>query len=209
MRQGGYQDDPVSIRRELRILKGKVYKVIGLDIDPIAKQNPFVDEIHLMADEKWPLDNDSADLVLCDNVLEHLEKPETFFLECKRVLRNKGYVCIRTPNLYHYVGLFAKFIPTEYQYALLSRIQKGRKEIDIFPKFYRCNTIPRLRSLLKRFGFRDVIVYGYEAEPSYLEFARFCYFLGTIYQKFAPRCLASTIFAFAILNKRTKEMRLI
>lgn len=46
--RGSYKDDPVVIRRQLRILKGKVYKVIGLDIDPAAVENPFIDEFYLL-----------------------------------------------------------------------------------------------------------------------------------------------------------------
>ena len=33
---GGYGDDPVALRRDLRVFRGKVKKVIGLDVDPSA-----------------------------------------------------------------------------------------------------------------------------------------------------------------------------
>ena len=37
--RGEYVDDPVAIRKGLRVLRGKVAKVIGLDVDPAAQTN--------------------------------------------------------------------------------------------------------------------------------------------------------------------------
>jgi len=85
--RGAHRDDPVVIRRELKILKGKVQKVIGLDIDPVAEENPYIDEFYLLKGDVWPLQDDSVDLCISDAVLEHLERPESFFAECARVLR--------------------------------------------------------------------------------------------------------------------------
>ena len=42
--RGEYAEDPVAIRRDLRILKGRCAKVIGIDADPGASVNPCVDE---------------------------------------------------------------------------------------------------------------------------------------------------------------------
>jgi len=96
---GAYGEDPIRVRRDLRILKRKVRKVVGLDVDPAAATNPLIDEFILIGqDGRWPLSSRQADLVLCDNVLEHLEDPEGFFEEAGRVLKPGGYLCIRTPN---------------------------------------------------------------------------------------------------------------
>ena len=40
------------------------------------------------------------------------------------------------------------------------------------------------------------VVYGYEAEPSYLHFSKLSYGLGVLHQKFAPGFLRPAIFAF-------------
>jgi len=40
-------------------------------------------------------------------------------------------------------------------------------------------------------------VYGYQSQPSSLAFSRPLYFLGTLHQRFAPKFLKPTIFAFA------------
>ena len=102
-----YSMDPVSIRRELRVLKGKCQKVIGIDVDKTAIENPFLDEFRPIHGPHWPLDGDSVDVCICDYVPEHVEEPHKFFCEIGRVTKPGGYVCIRTPNALSYFGLLA------------------------------------------------------------------------------------------------------
>ena len=45
--------------------------------------------------EALPLQDGSADLVFMSNVYHHLNDPAAVVLECHRVLRQAGYVCIR------------------------------------------------------------------------------------------------------------------
>jgi len=56
--------------------------------------------------------------------------------------------------------------------------------------------------MMKKHGFEGV-VYGYEAEPSYLSFSKSAYRLGVLHQRFAPRFLKPVIFAFGKSNKDT------
>lgn len=198
--RGAHRDDPVSLRRELRVLKGKVQRFIGIDVDPIAEQNPFLDEFHLLSEDQWPLAEDSVDLCISDYVLEHLDRPDRFFSESRRVLRDEGYLCIRTANARSYVALLAGLVPSRLHCAVLARAQNGRKEVDIFPKVFKCNSISKIRKALSKFGFEHV-VYGYEPEPSYLSFSRAAYWCGTLHQRYAPGFIRSVIFAYAKLNK--------
>jgi SAM-dependent methyltransferase len=194
--RGAYADDPTPVRRDLRILKGKVKKVIGIDIDESSEKNPCLDEFNFITEQNlWPLQDSSVDLCLCDNVLEHVEDPEAFFSECQRIVKQGGYLCIRTTNLLSYVGILSKLVPNKLSARVLSRVQDKRREEDIFPTLYRCNTIRRVRSMLEDHGFYHC-VYGYEAEPSYLSFSRLSYFLGVMHQRFAPRGIRVAIFAF-------------
>jgi len=198
--RGAYADDRVPVRKNLRILKGKVARVIGLDVDPAAQSNPFQDEFRLLTGPRWPVEDDSIDLCLCDHVLEHLGQPESFFENCRRVLKNGGYLCIRTPNAWSYVAWVSKLIPDHLHSRVLARVQEERKEEDVFPTLYRCNSLPRLRRMLDRYGFEHV-VYGYEPEPGYLEFSALAYALGVLHQRFAPRFLRPVLHAFARLRK--------
>ena len=42
--RGAWVGDKVAFRRELRALKGKVEKVIGIDVDPAGADNPCLDQ---------------------------------------------------------------------------------------------------------------------------------------------------------------------
>jgi len=193
---GSFEKDPVVWRRSLKVLKGKAAHVIGLDVDETARRNPFVDEFRpLQNGQKWPVESGTVDFVLCDYVLEHLLVPEAFFQEAARALRKGGVVAIRTPNLLSYFGLVARWVPTTFKASFLKMAQPGRDEGDVYPACYRCNTVAKIRGALERNGFEHA-VYGYEPEPSYLNFSSAAYALGVLQQRFAPRRFRVQVFAF-------------
>ena len=194
--RGAYSQDKVSLRRNLRILKGKCKRVIGIDVDNNAADNPYLDEFRLCEGMRWPLEDGSIDLCLCDSVLEHVADPGMFFSESHRVIKSGGYLCIRTPNILSYFGLVSKLIPNRFHAEVVKSVQDKRHQEDVFPTLYRCNTKRKIRQMLAKNGF-DVCVYGYEAEPTYLSFSRFWFFLGVLHQHFAPNVCKVTLFAFA------------
>lgn len=194
--RGAYQDDHVAFRRNLRILRGKCKTVIGVDVDPNAGSNPYLDEFRLIQESTWPVDSESVDLCVADFVLEHLDEPDMFFAECARTLRVGGLLAFRTTNAWSYIALAARLIPNRRHAEVLGRAQDGRRQQDVFPTRYQCNTLRATRRLLERHGFSGV-VYGYEAEPSYLSFSRFMYFLGVLHQRFAPSLFKASLFGFA------------
>jgi SAM-dependent methyltransferase len=193
--RGAYASDPLPLRRDLRIFKGKVGQVIGIDASPAGMDNPFLDAFYCLQGTKWPLADESADACICDNVLEHLPDAAAFFAEARRVLRPGGVICIRTPNRWNYVALLARLIPNRSHARVLERAKPNLKEEDVFPTLYRCNTLPAVRKALAVSGF-DAVVYGYEAEPSYLSFSPIAYALGVLHQKAAPGFFKAAIFAF-------------
>lgn len=200
--RGAWLDDPVAIRKDLRLLKGYVKCVIGIDIDPSAKSNPAIDEfIEMRRAGPWPLEAASVDIVISDAVLEHLAEPDEFFSEAKRVLKPGGFLCIRTSNTLSYVALASRLLPAKKHASVLERVQPIRSEEDVFPKLYRCNTVRKVRRSLSTHGFEGV-VYGFDSDPQYLEFSRLAYRLGVLHQRFAPRIFAPAIFAFARAARR-------
>lgn len=194
--RGAYQDDPVPLRRQARILRGKVGTVIGLDADPRAAHNPYIDEFQQVDGPRWQVGDACADMVISDNVLEHLKRPADFFSEAARVLKPGGKLCIRTPNLLGYAAILSRLIPNRMHARLLGEVKDHVHAQDVFPAYYRCNTIASLRRALQEVGFSGV-VYGYEAEPSYLEFSRLAYALGVLHQRFSPGWMKLAIFCFA------------
>lgn len=198
--RGAYGEDVVKPRRDLRILRGKVEQVIGIDVDEAARNNPYIDAFRMIDGPRWPVEDSSVDMIVCDNVVEHIEDPASFFGEIRRVLKDDGLVCIRTSNRWSYVCLAASIIPNKYHSAVLSRVQRGRLTEDVFPTVYRCNSSGALRRMLRRHGF-NAVVYGYEAEPGYLAFSKITYALGVFHQKYAPKFLKPALFAFGRLSK--------
>jgi len=197
--RGGHAEDPVSFRRRLRCLKGKVAKVIGVDVDASANDNPTIDEFRKLGPgQAWPIEDKSVNLIISDCVLEHLQEPRTLFSEARRVLVPGGFLCIRTTNVLGYVGAASRLVPNRRHAALVTRLQRSRKPADVFPTLYKCNTIRAVRREMAKHGFRSV-VYGHTPEPSYLSFSKLAYAVGVLHQRLAPSALSLTIFAFGQL----------
>ena len=192
--RGSLAQDKVPYRKSLRTLKGSCSRVVGIDVDPQARSNPFVDEFRPISDRNWPVDDATIQLCLCDFVLEHVDDPDHFFAEIRRVLCPGGYVCIRTPNASSYFGILSKIIPNRLHAHVAHRVQ-DRDEQDVFPTRYRCNTARRLRNALQENDFRHC-VYGYEAEPSYFKFSALLYRVASWHQRHAPKAIRVTLFAF-------------
>lgn len=198
--RGAYDEDPVAVRRDIRIFKGKVARVIGIDVDPAGAINPFLDEFRILGGGDWPVPESSIDVVVADCVLEHVADPPAFFQNARRVLRSNGALCIRTTNAWSYVALAARLVPNRHHARVTARVQERRKAVDVFPTLYRCNSVSKLRRALADNGFEGV-AYGYEAEPSYLEFSRVIYGLGVLHQRLAPRFFRPVLHAFGRARK--------
>lgn len=193
--RGEYQDDKVKYRRELRIMKGKCQKVIGADIDEIGYKNPCLDEFYKLEGTCIPIPDHSVDLCFCDWVLEHIEKPEELFPEFKRVIKPGGYLCIRTVNKWNYVSILSRIIPRKMHKKILSFVQPHRDEEDVFPTYYRCNSLNSIRKMLSSIS-NDFIVYSYETEPAYLNFSKFIFGIGVFFHKITIPFFRLSIFGF-------------
>ena len=195
--RGCYGDDPVALRREMRILRGKCVRVAGADIGGDAIQNPYLDEVRLFRPgEAVPYADASFDVMLADCVLEHLPDPTAFFAEARRLLKPGGHLCLRTSNVLSYFGLAARLVPASRRKQVLHRARPDRKDEDSFPTLYRCNTVFAIRRTLAAQGF-DGVAFGHESEPCYLGFSRLAYRFGVWHQRWAPGFLRPAIFAFA------------
>jgi ubiquinone/menaquinone biosynthesis C-methylase UbiE len=196
--RGTMDDDPVRVRRELRILRGHCRQVIGIDVNPVAAENQFIDEFRLLPspEDRWPVDDATIDLALADFVVEHVADPDSFFAEAARVIKPGGTLCIRTINRRSYLGVASRLVPTSLHVRALSRAQPDRKAQDVFPTVYRVNTRKQLAAALQRAGF-DAAVYTSEDEPAYLTFSPLSYRLGLAHRRFAPRAVLIGLIAFA------------
>src|SRR5581483_10099826 len=149
--RGTQGDDPVRVRRDLRILRGRCRKVIGIDVDPLGAENAFIDEFRLITiDRDWPVEEASVDLALADFVVEHVDDTDAFFTQVARALRPGGYLCIRTINVNSYLGVASRLVLSDRHYKVLRRTHVSRQAEDVFPTLYHCNTRRRLRGALER-----------------------------------------------------------
>lgn len=200
-------DEPIAFKKALRTLKGKVRKVIGIDVDPAAAQNPNLNEFALIhRSGTWPVTSTSVDGVIADFVLEHIPDPDLFLSELSRVLKPGGFFAARTTNVRGYVGIFSRLIPNRSHGSVVVRAQLERKPEDVFPVCYRMNTITGLKHQLRRRGFQSA-VYGYDAEPNYLHFSPFAYSIGVWLHALTPAALKNSLFVFAIKNSSAQPDR--
>jgi SAM-dependent methyltransferase len=194
--RGAAAEDPLPWRRQLQIFKGRCARVIGVDVDPAAAANPNVDEFHLITNGRLPLADETADICIADFVLEHVQDVDRFFDEAFRVLKPGGLLFIRTPNSWNYMGVATRLVPAHLHVRVLHRIQPGRITADVFPTYYRCNSVRRLRRALLRHS-DDLVVQTHEPEPAYLSFSRLLYALAVFHQRHAPRRFRRLLFACA------------
>jgi 2-polyprenyl-3-methyl-5-hydroxy-6-metoxy-1,4-benzoquinol methylase len=179
-----------------RVLRGVCKKVIGIDVSDAGRENVLLDEFRRIEGERWPVETASIDLLLSDAVLEHVPDPDEFFSECARVVKPGGYACFRTPNRWGYPYLAATIIPNRLHAKVIGLVQPGRKSHDVFPTYYRANTLRKLRRLLKNHQFEGC-VYRYISEPSYLAFSRWSYALGVYLHRWLPPIFWTGLYVFA------------
>ena len=164
-------------------LRGKDRLVVGLDVDWDISENKIVDFKVIGNAYFLPFKECSFDFIYTDFVLEHVNKPDAFIKEVKRVLRKKGYFIFRTPNLYHYVPSIARIVPNSSKSLLANVVRNIDKEEKTFPVIYKMNRPGLLQNMLEKKGFVTEHLDLIEKEPSYLVFNSFAFLLGVLYER--------------------------
>ena len=135
---------------------------IGVDVNlESLKRNTTYESLVLCDLEKLPFRNDTFDVITNCWVMEHLRNPDIVLAEFARTLKKGGALIILLPNLYNPVNFGAKFTPL-WLHKLFHRIMSGRPEEEVWPTYFRCNTISSLDRKLKKIGFEreEVRMYG-------------------------------------------------
>ncbi len=185
-----------AYRRGLCNFKGRVSRVIGLDVDKAVLTNPSLDEALLLDScGRAPLPSNFADIILSDFTFEHLPDPAQSAREMDRLLKPGGWICARTPNRHGYIALANRLVPAGISRALVKVVQPDRKDEDIFPAVYRLNTPSALRRHfpLSRF---DHFVYGWDAEPAYHAERAAIYRAFQLLQYLTPSALKTMLMIF-------------
>jgi|SRR6266436_1588768 len=129
-------------------------KVIGVDWDSaVVRQNPLL-HVGIVADlHSIPLPENSVDVVVSVDTIEHAHDPALFLAECCRVLRNGGRAVFTTPNLFGYRTLLARYGGK----TVFDLIWKTFKHTTLpYDSLYRANTPSRVKRLAEETGLRLV-----------------------------------------------------
>ena len=188
--------DPVPHRKQLRNLRGRVERLVGVDVDDAVLGNPAVDEAMVMPDPGTvPLPDSSVDAIVADYVLEHVEDAPRIAAEIRRVLRPGGWFCARTPNRRGMTGLVASLVPNAAHVRALRVLQPQKQAEDTFPTRYRMNDMATVRSLFPSSSFRDCS-YTYDSEPGYVGGSSAMLRVLDTVKRFTPRRYGETLMVF-------------
>lgn len=172
----------------LATIKGKVRKIIGVDLDSAVLGNPFLDEsIEIQIKNPLPFENEYFHLIYSDWVLEHVDAPAMFANEVWRSLKPGGWFCARTPNRWGITGIGANLIPNSLHSRFLNRLQPDREVCDVFPTSYKMNTMKKVKKYFPKDKWNNCSYY-FSSEPPYIQgFRPFLYIAKRLMRNFPER----------------------
>lgn len=187
--------------------KGIAAHVTGIDPDQRVVTNPFLDTALVGFVESAELPEENFDVVICDNVLEHVKYPDRFLRGINRCMKNNAVLVAKTPNRNHYVSAIARLTPLWF-HKLYNKV-RGRQTEDTFGTYYHINTEQDVARYCEDSGFAVEKLYFKEGRPEYLRVLFIFYLLGFLYERivnslniFAPyRCI------MVVVLRKTHSLR--
>ncbi len=161
--------------------KGLAARVCGVDLDPRVVDNVMLDEGKLGDVGAIPYADKTFDLVVANNVLEHLSDPRVVFAEVVRVLKPDGVFVFKTPNKHHYMPTISRCTPHSF-HQFYNKL-RGRQSEDTFPTHYRANTRRDVTNLASQTGFKIDQIQHIEGRPEYLRISAVTYLAGAAYER--------------------------
>lgn len=166
--------------------------VVGCDADPHLERHSTIRDLTMCDAAHLPFADDTFDLVTSSMVAEHLGDPDKVFAEVARVTRPDAVFIVFTPNKWNYGMVVARFTPHAFHLLYkrvthyLNRGQWESFEDDVFPTYYRANTIGRLQRLMRAAGFEHVHVERLSFAHSF-GFVRPLYALSLLFERLIDR----------------------
>lgn len=153
----------------------------GVDPDPRVAQNPYLHEARIGVGGRIPYPDGAFDVVIANNVLEHLTDPIAVFHEIARVLKPGGLFIAKTPNRNHYMPAVAQMTPVRF-HRFYGRLM-GREDGDTFPTVYRANSRAQIMALAGACGLQLETFELIEKRPEYLRLSPLTYIIGIAYER--------------------------
>ena len=166
--------------------------LVGIDPDPSAVQNPYVDEFVVLSSEadqrQWPLADGMFDLVIARFVLEHVTTPLEFLENVRRVLKPGGEFLFSTPNRLHPALIASRLLPHAAKQRILGATL-STDAADIFPAFYRMNTANDIRRTVANCGGFEItgMKVGDSGPIGYLDFSLPTFLVAAVYYELTKR----------------------
>lgn len=185
--------DECDVRRSIRDLKGRAGRVVAADIDKVVLQNQASDEQVVITQNKIAFEEHSADVVISDFVLEHIDDVGEFSAMVDYCLKSGGWFCARTPFKFSYISIASRFIKNKYHARALELIQPGRKAEDVFPAHYKLNTFQALERSFMGWESQSFL---YRPEPSYFFGSKVCYHMLAWLHRMMPVEFSGVMYVF-------------
>jgi SAM-dependent methyltransferase len=158
---GCYQGD-FTLAMASKIGTGNIVGVDALEETKNDVEKKGIKFYKVDLNDKFPFDNDSFDVITASQIIEHISNTDMFLREIHRVVTDKGYVVISTPNLAAFFTAPLLFLGWQPLTAHVSDEipwagthpalrEKGEPLITLWHR--RCFTIRALEELLKYHGF--------------------------------------------------------
>ncbi len=145
-------------------------QVVSVDVDREGLvHNP--NRTRVVADAgHLPFRESAFDLILSEDVFEHLADPGRVLGECRRCLRSGGALVFLCPNRWSYISILSRMTPHRLHRAFKQSCM-GVASRDVFPTYYRLNTAGGIRRLASQAGLVVERVTSDVGWPTYWEFS--------------------------------------
>lgn len=192
-RASWYEDDTNTTRKNIRHISPSISELIAIDVDEAVLDNKASTKNCVYDGEKLPFDDNSIDVLIADFVNEHVDTPIEFCGEIARVLKPGGYYCARTPHKFNYVTLFARLVKNTHHSKVVSLLQPGRKDIDVFPTKYKLNSESDVTDYFPGWLNSSFV---FRSDPAYFGGRKLLFIIMKFVHQIAPVWLVGNLFIF-------------
>ena len=139
-----------------RMLMGRNVKtIIGTDIEFNRIRINRMINYGIVGDiERQNFKDEVFDLIVSNDVVEHVRAPDQFVKISFKILKNYGYVAITTPNKNSLFGIITAKISNKVNQKIFKTLF-GKSNLNEV-HYYRLNTEKQLRSSLRNYGFSNI-----------------------------------------------------
>jgi ubiquinone/menaquinone biosynthesis C-methylase UbiE len=128
--------------------------VVGIDYDFDSLRKNHLIQNRVVGDLlALPCCDRTFDHITANMVMEHVADPVKALQSIDRLLKPDGVFIFHTPNYWHYWTFFNSLVPQKLKNKLIEFVEQ-RSEDDVFPTFYRLNTVKSITRAANKAGLR-------------------------------------------------------